>query len=513
MLYPFSTLFAQVGINTNGSVPDGSAMLDVKSSTKGMLLPRMTVTQRNAIASPATGLLVFCTDNNQFYSNVGTPASPNWTMVMSQWITSGSHIYYNSGNVGIGWTDPHAPIQLSNQLGNRKIVLFEDGNNDHQYYGFGVNGSTLRYQVNSTADRHVFYAGNGSSSSVELMRIQGDGRVGIGTSNPLANLQINVAGTNAYAGLCINSLQTSGKSLTINQGLPGKINFTEPGVVDLVTMNFVNKNVGINNTEPASSALVDMTSTTKGFLPPRMTTVQRNDITTPSAGLIIYNNSTGMINYFSGSRWLNLDGTLADNWVCGQPVTDSRDLKVYATVLIGTQCWMAQNLNIGTLIFPTANQTNNSIIEKYCYNNIESYCDIYGGLYQWEEAMQYVATAGVQGICPAGWHLPTDAEWTILTNYLGGEAVAGGKMKESGTTHWLLPNIGATNTSAFTALTGGFQYNNGFFVNLAYNAYFWSSSQDGPADAWCRVISYYYAYVGRDTSHKSDGFSGRCLKD
>jgi hypothetical protein len=142
-----SAMFAQLGINTDNSLPDNSAMLDVKSTNKGMLVPRMTATQRNAISSPATGLLVFCTDNNQYYSNKGTPASPNWVMVSSQWLTNGTEIYYNAGYVGIGTSDPHAELQLSNLYVNRKIVLFDNSNNDNQFYGFGISALALRYQV------------------------------------------------------------------------------------------------------------------------------------------------------------------------------------------------------------------------------------------------------------------------------------------------------------------------------------------------------------------------------
>ncbi len=126
---------------------------------------------------------------------------------------------------------------------------------------------------------------------------------------------------------------------------------------------------------------------------------------------------------------------------------------------------------------------NNSIIEKYCYNNSTANCDIYGGLYQWNEMMQYTTTPGAQGICPAtGWHLPTDAEWTILTTFLGGEGIAGGKMKttgtiEAGTGLWYAPNTGATNESGFTALPGGYRSDNGDFDGLGYYAYFWSSTE------------------------------------
>jgi uncharacterized protein (TIGR02145 family) len=119
---------------------------------------------------------------------------------------------------------------------------------------------------------------------------------------------------------------------------------------------------------------------------------------------------------------------------------------------------MAENLNVGTKINSTSDgqlQTDNEILEKYCYNNDIANCNIYGGMYEWNEAMQYDTTEGAQGICPDGWHIPTDAEWTTLTTFLGGESVAGGKMKEAGFAHWYSPNTGATNESGFTGLPGG----------------------------------------------------------
>jgi uncharacterized protein (TIGR02145 family) len=142
-----------------------------------------------------------------------------------------------------------------------------------------------------------------------------------------------------------------------------------------------------------------------------------------------------------------------------------------------------------------------------------SNCDVYGGLYQWDEMMQYVTSQGAKGICPTGWHIPTDAEWTTLTNYLGGESVAGGKIKEAGTAHWASPNTGATNSSGFTALPGGYRYGNGSFYSLTNYAYFWSSSQSGAANAWRRGLGYNNEYVYRNSDDKSHGFSCRCLKD
>lgn len=201
-------------------------------------------------------------------------------------------------------------------------------------------------------------------------------------------------------------------------------------------------------------------------------------------------------------------------WQCGSPFTDTRDSKTYTTVPIGTQCWMAENLNIGTRIDGSSNQANNATIEKYCYENSEAQCDVYGGLYQWNEMMNYTTTPGVQGICPDGWHLPTDAEWTALTTYLGGESVAGGKMKETGTTHWNSPNTGATNSSGFTGLPGGYRNIGGTFGGLGSDGYFWSSSEYSTTNAWARGLSYSSAFVYRYIGlNKSYGFSVRCLRD
>ena len=203
---------------------------------------------------------------------------------------------------------------------------------------------------------------------------------------------------------------------------------------------------------------------------------------------------------------------------CEQPFTDSRDGKTYNTVQIGTQCWMAQNLNIGTRINGLQEPTNNGTIEKYCYSNLESNCTIYGGLYQWNEMMQYLTTAGVQGICPTGWHIPTYTEWTSVTTLLGGESVAGGKMKstgtiESGTGLWHSPNTGATNESGFTAVPAGYRSYNGTFRNVGSYGYWWSSSEDVASYAGCRGMYYGYSNVYRYFSSKSNGFSVRCLRN
>ena len=192
--------------------------------------------------------------------------------------------------------------------------------------------------------------------------------------------------------------------------------------------------------------------------------------------------------------------------------------QVYHTVQIGTQCWFKENLNIGTRINGALEQSNNGTIEKYCYNDLESNCNIYGGLYQWSEMMQYVTPAGGQEICPTGWHIPTDAEWTIVTTSLGGEGVAGGKMKstgtiEAGTGWWYSPNTGATNESGFSGVPAGYRgYAGGFFVN-GYDAGWWSSSEFSTSVAWYRFLYYNGSNVDRSGADRHNGFSVRCLAD
>jgi len=212
---------------------------------------------------------------------------------------------------------------------------------------------------------------------------------------------------------------------------------------------------------------------------------------------------------------------------CGTTLTDYRDGKTYPTVLIGTQCWMAKNMNVGTRIEGVANMANNSILEKYCTSNLESNCDIYGGLYQWAEMMQYTTTPGTQGICTPGWHLPTDQEiktleGTIDSQYGVGDPIwdltgdrgldAGGKMKETGNAHWVFPNVGATNTSGFTGLGGGTRNTNGSYSGFQIYGIFWTSTESS-TNAYRRVLSASRADIARDAVNKLVGLSVRCVKD
>ena len=269
---------------------------------------------------------------------------------------------------------------------------------------------------------------------------------------------------------------------------------------------------------PDISAMLDVQSTNKGFLPPCMNASQMNAINTPPVGLMVYNTTMNSVFCYNGSSWKMLFSN--DGESCG---TINYGARTYATVIIGTQCWMAENLNIGIPVSGTSNQTNDGTIEKYCYDNSVPYCNVYGGLYQWDEMMQYATNEGVQGICPSGWHIPTDDEWKTMELYLGmSQAQAdaagwrgtdeGGKLKEAGTARWASPNTDATNSSGFTGLPGGDRYTNGSFYNLTDYAYFWSSSESGTT-AWYRSLYNSNAQVYRGNTNQAFGFSVRCLRD
>jgi len=181
--------------------------------------------------------------------------------------------------------------------------------------------------------------------------------------------------------------------------------------------------------------------------------------------------------------------------------------KVYNTVQVGTQCWLKENLNVGTRINISQNPSNNGTIEKYCYNDLESNCDTYGGLYQWNEAMGYSTTPGTKGICPDGFHVPTNAELQILGTAVSNNSNAL-KAIDQGT------GSGAgLNTSGFSALLAGYRINNGTSDNLGGSTLFWSSTEYNTIVAYGMFLYFINSTINFYTNNKVYGYSVRCLKD
>ncbi len=208
------------------------------------------------------------------------------------------------------------------------------------------------------------------------------------------------------------------------------------------------------------------------------------------------------------------------DWSCGEELIDVRDGQTYNTIQIGAQCWMAENINVGALVQNTVEMTDNGLIEKYCIGDLSSNCEIYGGLYQWNELMQYTTLPGAKGICPptGGWHLPSKDEWLTLINYLGGENIAGGKLKTTGTIEagsglWYAPNTSATNESGFSAVPGGRLVfgSKGYFSDQGYNGRFWSSTPSGTY-AWFLQMDYNSSSTSFFDAWDLHGFSARCIK-
>jgi uncharacterized protein (TIGR02145 family) len=214
----------------------------------------------------------------------------------------------------------------------------------------------------------------------------------------------------------------------------------------------------------------------------------------------------------------------ATNIPCPGTPTVSYEGQVYNTIQVFSQCWLKENLNVGTQINGNQNQTNNGVIEKYCYGNNATYCQMYGGMYIWDELMQYTNVAGSQGICPAGWHVPTDEEWKILegavdSHYKIGNPIwnttvyrgfdAGKNLKS--TTGWAQAGNGL-DLFGFTILPAGYWWQ-GNFSEITVDAILWTSSTNG-SQPWFRGVASPSDQIARNTSSNGPiGLTVRCLKD
>ncbi len=202
---------------------------------------------------------------------------------------------------------------------------------------------------------------------------------------------------------------------------------------------------------------------------------------------------------------------------CGMPLADIRDGNSYETIEIDDQCWMAENLAYLPNVSPSTQGNNTepyyyvydyqgvSVTEAKATDNYQNY----GAIYNWPSSLD---------ACPEGWHLPTHAEWTVLTDYLGEASVAGGKMKSTRTApdphpRWNSPNTGATNSSGFSGFPGGYRIASGSFSNIGSNGYYWSSTEADAASAWYLILNAFGGNSQLTAGSKVWGFSLRCLRD
>lgn len=556
MIFPYQSIFCQVSINNDGSLPDNSAMLEVKSTNSGFLLPRMTHAQLSAISNPADGLLVYCTDCGS--GSTGTLS----VFIAGEWYTLNADCLNPVPPV----SGTHTPT-TTQIIWNWNPVTYGTGYkwNTVDDYGSATDllTSTTKTETelncNTAYTRYVWaYNTCGPSAATTLTQTTSIELPSPteGTHVPSATQVIwNWNGVPGATGYKWNSANDYASATDKGTGTT----HTETGITCITP--YTRYVWAYNACGPSASATLTQTTSTDPPASPvagTHTALQtqiewRWNSVTGATGykwntINNYASATDMLtdlmkietgltcnNAYTRYVWaygscgasvpvaLTQTTAACGSWDCGMPITDVRDGKIYNTVQIGTQCWLKENLSIGTRINGDAAQTNNSIIEKWCYDNLESNCEVYGGLYQWAEMVQYlnnatnntswdpVPTGNVTGICPSGWHIPSDAEWSALFTYLGGTSVAGGKMKEPGTAHWLSPNTGATNSSGFTGRSSGIK--DQFFNKMGEYSPYFSSTESSRANMY---IFYLYC-TNEDITYawhfKTIGLPVRCIKD
>ena len=231
--------------------------------------------------------------------------------------------------------------------------------------------------------------------------------------------------------------------------------------------------------------------------------------TSAITGLVINNT------YYVRAYATNSAGTGYGNAVSFTTELTDIDSNVYHIVTIGTQVWMVENLkttryNDGITIPSVTDNTEwyKLVTPAYCWydNDAATYKSTYGAMYNW-----YTVNTGK--LCPVGWHVPSDAEWVQVTNYLGGEGVAGSKLKEPGTAHWKSPNDCDSNNTGFKGLPGGHRDSQGEFGDIGEYGYWWSTTVFNTDNAWFRYMSYDNLALPKVAFYKYDGYSVRCLKN
>ena len=444
-----------------------------------------------------------------------------------------------SGFVGIGTSTPSVLLEVSG-AGQQGIKVTDTTSG----ITTGIWAGTAQGLIGTYTNTDLRLITNGTSKLI----IDKDGNVGVGTTS-VSTYKLNVHGS-----LYADDIYTSGSTFYMG-GNPlltrdsGTLDFgVETGEnIDFTINNssalYINSagNLGIGTTSPAyifdvygntridGNIIADVPTadnhlTTKAYVDAAASTSKTElwpDGTTCTAGIenqLGWDDGASAITYCDGSNWI------IEDTGCGEAIRHGG--QSYDTVQIGTQCWFAENLNIGTKITSCTggyvgictddsdtvqHQTDDGIIEKYCYSDDEANCTTDGGFYQWDEAMQYTETVGVQGICPASWHIPTDSEQDTLDQYL-----STGTCDTSRSGVWDCGPAGTalkvSGSSGFEGILSGYRNTNGAFSNSGTYAYFWSSSVSG-ANAWKRDLYSSISTVYRNPYDQANGFSVRCLKN
>ena len=324
-------------------------------------------------------------------------------------------------------------------------------------------------------------------------------------------------------------------------------------------LNLATAQVGIGTTNPDASSVLEVKSTVGGFLPPRMTTAQRDAITSPAIGLMIFNTTINCVEWWNGSLWYNgcgttFQATIPNNSLCigktisktpcstvvGAIINDdsttplgveydwsnatNSTLGIGATtntralVEIGGQCWCRYNSDVINTNLTAFTNTSTSAWSGYYNNAASEPAANEGRLYQWSAAMQGAIIERSQGVCPAGFHIPSDCEWMYLEGVLGMSLadMQGSFFRNTGAvgSDLSLLSSGGTNNSGFTALLAGNRDTAGTYFNRAFSAYWWSSTESSSLNSVHRGLDSSNVGISRNPSlAKAQAFCLRCLKD
>jgi len=540
-----------VGIGTDA--PASFAKLDVNGN--------VNISGRAIISKSDETESILNMWNSQSDWEIATASDADRLMIR-QW--EGEPIFTASGDgIGIGTTNPVARLTIVGKDSARMVISSSNTLNSlasgimfkgtfgsdipdleprnlgmikAHFDGGGWETASLSFHV-AGVDCHT----DEDTDPCERMRVTSDGYVGIGTTTPFAKLDVRGSSTDDGAIITTGNSNSShmltffpGRENDPNPfiqwkaGDPLRFSTDEGGWSEKMRINS-NGKVAIGTDEPEESALLDLNSKSEGFLPPRMSDVERDAISNPVAGLVLWCNNCGALGelqVYNGTAWVNMVGAAAANFECGISKITDDDGNIYSTDLIGSQCWMSENLNVGNRIDGSEEMADNNIIEKYCYENLENNCVVFGGLYQWDEIMQYETIQGLQGICPAGWHIPADEEWKQLEGYAdtqynypdpewdGADLWRGfnAGLHLKSTVGWNSGGDG-TNLYGFWALPGGYRSSDGFFQAVYSSCKWWSSTETSVGKAWQRGFISAQNSSYRGDAYKTAGFSVRCLRD
>ncbi|MBU0765673.1 MAG: hypothetical protein KJ607_12635, partial [Bacteroidetes bacterium] len=451
----------------------------------------------------------------------------------SQWTSGGTGIYYNTGNVGVGTTSPSPSAAMDIVSSTRGFLPPRLSSNERDAISDPEEGLVI---YNTTTGCLNFFKSDGwrevcgacivppaPQAGFDVPVCDGDTLFLYASTVPGAGY--SWSGPGGFTSSDQNPYLSGVSSASSGAYIVSAFNSCGYSPADTVTITVT----PMPSTADAGPDQVDISGTS--------TTLEGN---TPAEGSGLWTIISGMegiladsvnpTSSFTGTsgtsyilRW-TISNECAASWdevtvsfegiifVCGDTVTDIRDGKLYPTVQLGPQCWMTKNMDIGEMINGALNQTDNGVIEKYCYNNLTSNCDTYGALYQWDEMMDYETAESVQGICPEEWHVPGDDEIIILEMTLGMDSATAAlnntwRGTDQGTQ--LLPG----GSSGMDFPLGGRRIDGGSFSIIDSYAYFYASTEYG-SNAYRRCLRTTSIDVGRwNTFPKSYGLSVRCLKD